>query len=41
MSEHPPANRPRNDVLEQTERPSWDDYFMEIAHVVAKRSTCL
>lgn len=23
------------------ERPSWDDYFMEIAHVVAKRSTCL
>lgn len=41
MSEHPPANRPRNDVLQQTERPSWDDYFMEIAHVVAKRSTCL
>ncbi len=23
------------------ERPSWDDYFMEVAHVVAKRSTCL
>ncbi len=22
-------------------RPSWDDYFMEIAYVVAKRSTCL
>ncbi|NLN83194.1 MAG: cytidine deaminase [Firmicutes bacterium] len=22
-------------------RPSWDDYFMEIANVVAKRSTCL
>ncbi len=22
-------------------RPSWDDYFMEIAHVAAKRSTCL
>lgn len=22
-------------------RPSWDDYFMEIAQVVAKRSTCL
>ncbi|MBQ4440148.1 MAG: dCMP deaminase family protein [Kiritimatiellae bacterium] len=21
-------------------RPSWDDYFMEIAHVVAKRSNC-
>lgn len=23
------------------ERPPWDDYFMEIARVVAKRSTCL
>ncbi|MBE0478335.1 cytidine/deoxycytidylate deaminase family protein [Candidatus Aerophobetes bacterium] len=22
-------------------RPSWDDYFMQIAHLVAKRSTCL
>lgn len=22
-------------------RPSWDDYFMEITKVVAKRSTCL
>ncbi len=22
-------------------RPSWDEYFMEIAQVVAKRSTCL
>lgn len=22
-------------------RPSWDDYFMEIAETVAKRSTCL
>lgn len=22
-------------------RPSWDDYFMEIAQVVASRSTCL
>lgn len=21
-------------------RPSWDQYFLEIAHVVAKRSTC-
>lgn len=21
-------------------RPAWDDYFMEITHVVAKRSTC-
>ena len=23
------------------ERPSWDEYFMRIAHEVAKRSTCL
>ncbi|HPB31203.1 MAG TPA: cytidine/deoxycytidylate deaminase family protein [Candidatus Sumerlaeota bacterium] len=22
-------------------RPSWDEYFMEVAHVVRKRSTCL
>lgn len=22
-------------------RPSWDEYFMEMAHLVAKRSTCL
>ena len=22
-------------------RPAWDDYFMEIAHMVATRSTCL
>jgi dCMP deaminase len=22
-------------------RPSWDQYFMEITHLVAKRSTCL
>ena len=22
-------------------RPDWDSYFMEIAEVVAKRSTCL
>jgi dCMP deaminase len=22
-------------------RPSWDEYFMEIAHLVATRSTCL
>lgn len=34
-------DKPRLDVLSQTQRPSWDDYFMEIAHVVAKRSTCL
>jgi dCMP deaminase len=23
------------------ERPSWDEYFMDIAHLVARRSTCL
>jgi dCMP deaminase len=23
------------------DRPSWEEYFMEIAHLVAKRSTCL
>ena len=22
-------------------RPSWDEYFMEITHLVARRSTCL
>jgi len=22
-------------------RPSWDDYFLEMAHLVAKRATCL
>lgn len=22
------------------DRPTWDEYFMEMAHVVAKRSTC-
>jgi len=22
-------------------RPSWDEYFLDIAHLVAKRSTCL
>jgi dCMP deaminase len=22
------------------ERPSWDDYFLEVAHAIAKRATC-
>ncbi len=22
------------------ERPSWDDYFMEVAHAISKRATC-
>ncbi len=25
----------------QNERPDWDDYFMAIAQIVSKRSTCL
>lgn len=41
MSDQPHDEQPRTDVLQETSRPSWDDYFMEIAHVVAKRSTCL
>jgi dCMP deaminase len=28
-------------LLEKTERPGWDEYFMEITRLVAKRSTCL
>jgi len=27
--------------VDMKNRPSWDEYFMEIAEVVAKRSTCL
>ena len=23
------------------ERPSWDEYFLEVAHLVSKRATCL
>lgn len=26
--------------MTERRRPDWDEYFMEIAHVVAKRSTC-
>jgi len=28
-------------MARRDERPSWDEYFMRIAHVVATRSTCL
>lgn len=28
-------------MSEHAERPSWDDYFMQITFQVAKRSTCL
>jgi len=27
--------------MEETKRPSWDEYFMKIAMLVAERSTCL
>ncbi len=27
-------------MSEKYERPSWDDYFMEVAHTIAKRATC-
>lgn len=28
-------------ISEKTERPSWETYFMDIAMLVAKRSTCM
>ena len=28
-------------MMHQIERPSWDDYFMDITCLVAKRATCL
>jgi len=32
----------RNSKLEtRSDRPSWDEYFMDIAELVSKRSTCL
>ncbi len=31
----------RRDRTESDGRPSWDEYFMQICHVVATRSTCL
>jgi len=36
MSEPLPGNLPNPD-----DRPGWDEYFMTIAHLVAKRATCL
>ena len=27
--------------MKNSNRPSWDEYFLEIANLVAKRSTCL
>lgn len=34
-------DRAVGELLATFERPSWDDYFMRIAHVVATRSNCL
>ncbi len=31
----------KNSSLKKIERPSWDEYFMQIAHLVSQRSTCL
>lgn len=27
--------------MKESKRPSWDEYFMDMAHMVCKRSTCL
>lgn len=32
---------PENRARELTVRPDWDEYFMDIVELVAKRSTCL
>ena len=32
---------PLNNMEEQTQRPDWDRYFMDICNLVSKRSTCL
>lgn len=31
----------KNEITFSDERPSWDEYFMSIAYLTAKRSTCL
>ncbi|MCX5697080.1 MAG: cytidine/deoxycytidylate deaminase family protein [Candidatus Omnitrophica bacterium] len=31
----------RNDVSSSYKRPSWDEYFLEVAVLVSKRATCL
>ncbi|OEU61712.1 MAG: cytidine deaminase [Desulfobacterales bacterium PC51MH44] len=33
--------RPDNKVSGESDRPSWETYFMDITFLVAKRSTCL
>ena len=27
-------------MTEQYQRPTWDDYFIEVAHAISKRATC-
>ncbi len=31
----------RHKKIKTEKRPGWDEYFLEVAHLVAKRSTCL
>ena len=33
-------SQPEDTEIERPPRPSWDEYFMEITRLVAKRSTC-
>jgi len=37
----PAARGPEAKSVGRSKRPSWDDYFLGIAHLVASRSTCL
>lgn len=34
-------SRTKSSPIQGDPRPSWDEYFMDITHLVAKRSTCL
>ena len=29
-----------SELVETVQRPSWDDYFMEVADSISKRATC-
>jgi dCMP deaminase len=35
------SSKNREEDLIKKTRPDWDEYFIELAHVVAKRSTCV
>lgn len=43
MDKRPSATKTSADARRQLDggRPSWDEYFLEVAELVAKRSTCL